>query len=75
MECITKIAKFPEESGLLIKGVSKTTEKEVKEQKYGFLGIILGASLLGILLVGKAKIPGWRVIRTGEGTIRAGQYF
>ena len=51
-----------EESGLLIKGISKTTKNEAKEQKGGFLGIllrILGASLLGNLL-------------TGKGTIRAG---
>ena len=51
-----------EESGLLIKGISKTTKNEAKEQKGGFLGMllrILGASLLGNLL-------------TGKGTIRAG---
>ena len=38
----------------------------------------LGAGLLGILLTGKGvkvKIPRRRVIRAGEGTIRAGQDF
>ena len=45
----------------------------------GFLGTllgILGTSLLGNMLAGKgAKAigQGWRVIRAGEGTIRAGQ--
>ena len=33
------------------------------------------ASLLGNMIAGKAKIPEWRVIRAGEGTIRAGQDF
>ena len=47
----------------------------------GFLGMllgILGAGLLGNLLTGKgakAKILGKRVMRAGEGTIRAGQDF
>ena len=64
---------FPlEESGLLIKVVSKTIKNEAKEQKGGFLGILLGtlgASLLGNLLTDK------RTTRAGEGTVRAGQDF
>ena len=36
---IMKIVKPLEESGLLIKGVTKTDESEVKEQKVRFLGI------------------------------------
>ena len=69
---IMKIIKFLEESGLLIKGVSKTIKNEAKEQKGGFLGILLGtldASLLENLLTGKGTFG------TGEGTIRAGQDF
>ena len=49
---IMKIVKSFEKSGLLIKVVSKTTENKAKEQKCGFLGMllgILGASLLGNL--------------------------
>ena len=45
-----KIVTPPEESGLLIKGVSENIENEVKEQKGGFIGMLLGtlgASLLG----------------------------
>ena len=45
-----KIVTPPEESGLLIKGVSEKIENEVKEQKGGFIGMLLGtlgASLLG----------------------------
>ena len=63
MEDIMKIVKSLEESGLLIKGISKTIENEAKEDKGGFLSTILGAlgaSLLGSALAGKG------VIRTGE---------
>ena len=72
MNDIMKIVKSLEESGLLIKGVSQTIKNEAKEQKGGFLGMLLGtldASLLGNLLTGKGKI------RAGEGTVRAGQDF
>ena len=49
MNDIMKIVKCLEESGLLIKGVSKTMKNESKEQKGGFLEMLvetLGASLL-----------------------------
>ena len=65
-----KITKSLEESGLLIKSVSETIKNEAKEQKGGFLGMllgILGASLLINLLTGKGTI------RAGESTIRIGQ--
>ena len=72
MDDIMKIIKFLEESALFIKGVSETTEDQAKEQKGGFLNIILdtlSAGLLANLMEGK------RVIRDGEGTVRAGQDF
>ena len=72
MNDIIKIVKFLEESGLLIKCVSETIQNEAKEQKDGFLRMLLstlGASLSGNLLKGK------RTIRAAEGTIRAGQDF
>ena len=50
MEDIIKIVKFLEDSGLLLKGVSKRVQNEAKEQKGGFLCMLLGtlgASLLG----------------------------
>ena len=59
MNDVMKIVKSFEESGLLIKGVSKTIKNDVKEQKGGFLGIslgTLGATLLGNLLAGKETI-------------------
>ena len=73
-----KIVKSFEESGLLIKSVSKTVKNEAKEQKGGFLGMLLGTlgvRLLGNLLEGKSTIKaGERTIRTsqGRGTIRTG---
>ena len=71
MNDIMKIIKSFEESGLLIKGVSETIKNEAKEQKGGFLGMlldILGASILGNLLTSQGR-------GTIRGTIRAGQYF
>ena len=53
------IVKSLEESGLLIKGVKETIQKEAKGQKGGFLWMLLdtlGASLLGNVLTGKGTI-------------------
>ena len=75
---IIKIVKSLEYSGLLIKGVTETVRNEIKEQKRGFLGMLLstlGASLLGNLLtrrvVNRAG-KGRGINRTGEGVLRAG---
>ena len=71
---ILKIVKSLEDCGVLLKGVSETIQNEAKEQRGGFLSMLLGtvgASLLGdILLKG---LSGKGVIRAGEGTIRAGE--
>ena len=56
MDDIIKAVKSLEDSGLLLKGVTKTVQNEVKEQKGGFLSMLLGtlsASLLGNLLTGR----------------------
>ena len=42
MKDFLKIVKFPESSGLLIKGVSETIQNEAKEQKGGFISMLLG---------------------------------
>ena len=63
-----KIIEALENSDILLKGVTKTTENETKEQRGGFLSMllgILGASLLGNLLTGKG------MMRAGEGIVRA----
>ena len=70
MDDLIKIVKSLEDSGLLLKGVTESVQNEVKEQKGGFLIMllgILGASLLGNLLAGKG------INRAGEGIIRAGE--
>ena len=73
-----KIVKSLEEFGLLIKGVSETIENESKEQKGGFLGMLLStlaANLLWNMLADKPKRSGGGVIRARKGTIRADQEF
>ena len=70
---ILKILKSLENSGVLLKGVSETIQHEAKEQRRGFLGMLLGtlgASLLGDVLSKGLSRKG--VIRAGEETIRAG---
>ena len=50
------LVKSLEDSGLLLKGVTETAQNETKEQKGGFLSMLLatlGASLLGNILTGR----------------------
>ena len=54
---------------VLLKGVTEKIENETKEQKGGFLSMLLGtlgASLFGNLLSGKGTV------RAGEGLVRVG---
>ena len=80
IEEIIKIVKSLEDSSLLLKGVSKTVQNELKEQKGGFVSMLLGtlgAILLGNILAGKginkageeamAKRQGGGVIGAGYG--------
>ena len=39
---IIKIEKYLKDSGLLLKGVTEAVQNEVKEQKGGFLSMLLG---------------------------------
>ena len=67
MKDIMKIIKALENSGILLKGIIKTIKNETKEQRGGFLSMLLGtlgASLLGNLLTG-----GKGIMRTGEGKV------
>ena len=64
MNGVTKIIQALEDSNILLKGVTKTIKNETKEQKGGFLSMLLGtlgASLLGNLLSGKG------IVRAGSG--------
>ena len=68
MDDILKIVKSLENSGVLLKGVSETIQHEAKEQRGGFLSMLLGtlgASLLGHVL--SKGLSGKGVIRAGEG--------
>ena len=70
MKDIMNIIKALENLGILLKGVSKTTKNETKEQRGGFVSMLLGtlgASLLGNLLTG-----GKGIMRAGDGVVRAG---
>ena len=70
MNDIIKIIEVLENSGILLKGATKTIENETKEQRAGFLSMLLGtlgASMLGNLLSGKG------LARAGEGIVRAGE--
>ena len=64
MNDIMKIVQALEVSKILLKGVTKAIKNETKEQKGGFLSMLLGtlgASLLGNILAGK------RIVRAGSG--------
>ena len=74
-----KIVKSLEKSGLLIKGANETIKNERKEQKGGFLSMLLetlAASTLGSALTGRGVIrAGEGILWAGEGIIRAGEKF
>ena len=75
---IMKIIEALENSGILLKGVSKTIENETKKQRGGFLSMLLGtlgASLLGNLLTGGKGImrAGNGIVRAGDGIVRSGE--
>ena len=64
---VIKIVKSLEDSDFLLKGVTETVQNEVKEQKGGFLSMLLGTlgvSLLGNILTGRG------INRAGKGTER-----
>ena len=75
---IIKIVKSLEDSGLLLKGVTETIQNEVKEQKGGFLSMLLdtlGASLLRNIATGggiNRAEKGKGINRAGERVLRAG---
>ena len=77
---IIKIIEALENSGVLLEGVTKTIQNEDKEQRAGFLSMLLAtldASLLGNLLSGgKGNVrAGEDVLRAGEGTKKKTQIY
>ena len=75
MNDIIKIVQALEDSNILLKGVTKTIKNETKEQKGGFLSMLLGtlgASLLGNLLTGKGIVTAGTENKKEKGIVRAG---
>ena len=75
MNDIMKIVQALEDSNTLLKGVTKTIKKETKEQKRGFLSMLLGTlgtSLLGNLSAGKGIVRANSGNKKGKGIVRAG---
>ena len=67
MNDIMKIIKALENSGILLKGVSKTIKNETKDQRGGFLSMLLGT--LGASLLGNFLTGGKGIVRAGEGSV------
>ena len=70
-----KIIQAHEDSNILLKGVTETIKNETKEQKGGFLSMLLGtlgASLLGNILAGKGIVRAGSGNEKGKGIVRAG---
>ena len=64
MNDVIKIVQALEDSNIFLKGITNTIKNETKEQKRGFLSMLLdtlGASLLGHLLAEKG------IVRAGTG--------
>ena len=75
MNDIMKIVQALEDSDIFLKGVTKAIKNEAKEQKGGFLSMLLGtlgASLLGNLLAGKRIVRAGSGNKKGKGIVRAG---
>ena len=75
MNDVIKIVQALEDSNILLKGVTRTIKNEAKEQKGGFLSMLLGtlgASLLGNLLAGKGIVRAGSGNKKGKGIVRAG---
>ena len=70
MNDIMKIIEALENCGILLKGISKTIENETKEQRGGFLTMLLGT--LGASLLGNLSTGGKGIMRAGDGIVRAG---
>ena len=70
MNDIMKIVQALEDSNILLKGITKRIKNETKEQKGGFLIMLLGtldANLLGNVLVGQG------IVRSGSGNKKGKQ--
>ena len=77
MNDIMKIVQALEDSNILLKGVTKTIKDKTKEQKGGFLSMLLGtlgASLLMNMLARKGIVRPDYGNKKGKGIVRAGYW-
>ena len=72
MNDIIKIVKALEDSNILLKGVTKIIKNETKEQKGGFLSMLLGTLESSLFLAGKGIVRAGSVNKKGKGIPRAG---
>ena len=75
MNDIIKLVQALKDSNILLKGVTKTIKNETKEQKRGFLSMLvgtLGTSLLGNLLAVKGIFRAGTGNKKGKGIVRDG---
>ena len=63
MNDIMKIVQVLEDSGILLKGVTKTIKNETKEQNGGFLSMLFGT-------LGAKKLSGKVTVKAGEGILK-----
>ena len=75
MNDVMKIIQALEDSNILRKEITKTVKNGTKEQKGGFLSMLLGtlrASLLGNLVTGKGIVRAGNGNKKGKGIVRTG---
>ena len=70
MKDILKTVKSLDDSGLLLKEVTKTIQNEVEKQNWRFLSMLLGTLLIRLL---RSIVAGKWVIRVGVGAIAKSQ--
>ena len=74
MNDILRTVQALEDSNVLLKGITKTIKNESKEQKGGFLSMLLGtlgAILLGNMLAAKGIVRAGYRDKQGKGIARA----
>ena len=75
MNEIMEIIQAVEDSNILLKEATKMIKNEIKEQKGGFLGMLLGTlgeSLLENMLAGKGIVRAGSENKKGKGILRDG---
>ena len=75
MNDIMKIVQALKDSNILLKGITKTIKNEIRLQKGGFLGMLLGtlgSSFLGNMLTGKGMSRAGYGNEEGKEMLRAG---